>query len=322
MCSTLRRFFCEKKIDMDWDIQGKTCIVTGANTGIGRQSAEELARRGAHVFVTGRSLEKIQPVVDEIRASTKNPNVEGHALELGNLAAVKRSAETWLERGLPLHVLLNNAGLASQKGLTEDGFELHFGVNHLGHFLWTQLLLQRMMDSAPARIIHVSSNAHYEAKKGIDFDALRQSASSFVSLQEYAVSKLANVLYTKELARRFGPQQITALSLHPGVIATDIWRAMPRPVGWLLGKSLPGPKQGAETSVFCATSPEVIAHNGAYFDACSPRHPSRFAQDETLSRKLWDESMSMVKAVLGHVPPAGLSTANSVPESIATESAP
>lgn len=304
---------------MHWDIQDKTCIVTGANTGIGRQSAEELARRGAHVFLTGRSLEKIQPVVDEIRSTTQNPNVEGHALELGNLASVKRSADAWLERKLPLHVLLNNAGVASQKGLTDDGFELHFGVNHLGHFLWTQLLLQRLTESAPARIIHVSSNAHYEAKKGIDFKILRQSASSFVSLQEYAVSKLANVLYTHELARRFAEQQITAVSLHPGVIATDIWRAMPRPIGWLLGKYLPGPSQGAETSVFCATTDDLIEHNGAYFDACAPRYPSRIAQDPALALELWNQSMTMVESVLGQALPSVLATSSSSFVRAATE---
>jgi NAD(P)-dependent dehydrogenase (short-subunit alcohol dehydrogenase family) len=307
---------------MVWDVQGKTCIVTGANTGIGRQSAEELARRGAHVFLTGRSMEKIQPVVDEIRATTKNPNVEGHALELSNLASVKRSAETWLERKLPLHILLNNAGVASQKGLTDDGFELHFGVNHLGHFLWTQLLLQRLAESAPARIIHVSSNAHYEAKKGIDFHALRQSASSFVSLQEYAVSKLANVLYTRELARRFAEHNISAVSLHPGVIATEIWRAMPRPIAWLLGKSLPGPRQGAETSVFCATTDDLLAHNGAYFDACAPRHPSRIAQDPALASELWNQSMAMVESVLGQAPPSLAATSKSSSARAGNESSP
>lgn len=288
---------------MDWTIEKKVCLVTGANTGIGRQCAEQLARRGAHVILTGRSLQKIQPVVEQIRASTQNPLVEGHALELGSLASIERSANAWLERQLPLHVLINNAGVASQKSLTDDGLEVHFGINHLGHFLWTQLLLERLLDSAPARIIHVSSNAHYEAKRGIDFGRLRQRPSSFVSLQEYAVSKLANVLYAKELARRLGPRHITSVSLHPGVIASEIWRAMPGPIPWILGKTLPGPEEGAKTSVFCAVEPTLTAHNGAYFDAQKPRHPSRLAQNEALAQQLWEHSFSLVESVLGHAPP-------------------
>lgn len=163
------------------DLAGKVMLVTGANTGIGRVSAETLARRGAKVFLACRSEEKTRPVLEGIRAA--GGAAEFLALDLADLASVRRAAEAFLATGEPLHVLLNNAGLAGLQGLTRDGFEVAFGTNHLGHFLLTMLLLPRLRESKPARIVNVASIAHYDAK-GIDFDALRTPAKKLGAMAE------------------------------------------------------------------------------------------------------------------------------------------
>jgi len=182
-------------------LAGRVALVTGANTGIGRVTARELARQGAHVFIACRSAERAQPVVDEIRAIAGTGPVETLSLDLGDFASVRRCAQGFLGRGLPLHLLINNAGLAGARGSTASGFELAFGTNHMGHFLLTQLLLDRLKASAPARVVTVASKAHYRAP-GIDWNAVRQPTKSATGLPEYGVSKLANVLFSAELARR------------------------------------------------------------------------------------------------------------------------
>lgn len=180
------------------DLAGRTVIVTGANTGIGRVSAEALAKRGARVFLACRSEEKTRPVLEGIRAA--GGDAEFMRLELADLDAVRASAQAFLDRGEKLHVLLNNAGLAGAKGTTKQGFELAFGTNHLGPFLFTKLLLPRLRESAPARIVNVASRGHYRAS-GIDWDALRRPSATATAFPEYCVSKLCNVLFTKARAR-------------------------------------------------------------------------------------------------------------------------
>lgn len=276
-----------------WDVRDKVCVVTGATTGIGRVTALELARRGAHVVLTARTRAKGEPVAEAIRAETGNPRVEVHPLELDDLAAVRASAGALLERGLPLHVLINNAGLAGQRGRTADGFELHFGVNHLGPFLFTALLRERLVASAPARVVTVASKAHFDAKQGIDFDAQRRSTPSLTGLPEYAVSKLANVLFTRELARRLAGTGVTAYSLHPGVVATDVWRRIPAPVAWIMKRFMISPEAGAATTLYCATDAGLAAASGGYYDECRERKPSRVAQDDALAAALWTRSEQM-----------------------------
>lgn len=277
-----------------WDVRGKLCVVTGATAGIGRVTALELARRGAHVVLTARTRAKGQPVADAIRAETGNQRVEVHPLELDDLAKVRASAAALLERDRPLHVLINNAGLAGQRGRTADGFEMHFGVNHLGPFLFTALLRDRLVASAPARIVNVASKAHFDAKQGIDFEAQRRSTPSLTGLPEYAVSKLANVLFTRELARRLAGSGVTAYSLHPGVVATDVWRAIPAPVAWIMKRFMISPEQGAATTLYCATDPALAGTSGRYYDECRERTPSRVAQDDALAAELWKRSEQMV----------------------------
>ena len=280
---------------MSNDLRGKVFIVTGANTGIGRVTAEELARRGGHLFLAGRSEARTAPVIEGIRRATGNEKVEFLPLDLADPASVRAAAAAFLVRGLPLHGLVNNAGLAGQRGLTKDGFELGFGTNHLGPFLFTLLLLDRLKQSAPSRIVNVASRAHYKAR-AIDWDALRRPTASTGGLGEYSVSKLANVLFTKELARRLDGTGVTAYALHPGVVATDIWRELPWGLRHLAKLFMISPEEGARTTLHCATSPEAAAESGLYYDQSKVLHPSRTAQDPALAAELWRRSMEWTGA--------------------------
>lgn len=272
------------------DLTGRTFLVTGANTGIGRVSAESFAARGGRVFLAGRSEEKTAPVVEAIAA--KGGDAHFLALDLGDLASVRRAAETFLARDEPLHVLMNNAGLAGAHGTTKDGFELTIGTNHLGPFLFTTLLLPRLRASAPARIVNVASGSHYQAKS-IPFERFRERTWSTTGLEEYAISKLCNVLFTKELARGKAGTGVTSYSLHPGTVATDIWRTVPffvRPLIKLFMKSV---EEGAATQIHCATkAPE--SEDGLYFTDSKPKRPSRLAEDAALASELWEKSVTMV----------------------------
>ncbi len=276
------------------DLEGRTILVTGANTGIGRATAVLLGKRGARLYLAGRSLERMQPVIDELRAAG-NEDVHFLALDLGDLASVRACADRFLATGHPLHVLINNAGLARQPGLTKDGFERTFGVNHLGHFLLTELLLDRLKESAPSRIVNVASRAHLRCP-GIDFDALTKPTATFTGLPEYGVSKLANVLHAKELARRLEGTGVTTYALHPGVIASDVWRGVPWPLREIAKWFMRTNEEGAATSVYCATAPELAEVSGRYYDDCKERRPNRLADDEALAKALWERSVEWTRA--------------------------
>lgn len=272
-------------------MKDKVCLVTGANTGIGRVSAVEIAKMGAHVVLACRSEAKAQPVLDEIRAAGGDASFL--KLDLGDLAQTREAAKAFLDTGRPLHVLMNNAGLAGQRGHTKDGFELHFGVNHLGPYLFTRLLLDRIVDSGPARIVNVSSRSHYRAPKvrnGIDEVWLEKPTRSITGMSEYSVSKLANVLFTKRLARDLDPQKVTTYTLHPGVVATDIWRRIPQPFRWIATRNMITSEEGAKTQIFCATSPAVASETGKYYEKCKERDPDRRAHDVKLQDWLWNKS--------------------------------
>jgi len=272
-------------------LTGRVALVTGANTGIGRITARELARQGAQVFVACRSADRAAGVLEDIRAV--GGQGEFLALDLADLDSVRRCAAEFLARGLPLHLLINNAGLAGAHGLTKSGFELAFGTNHIGHFLLTKLLLERLRTSAPARIVTVSSRAHYRSPE-IDWDALRQPTHSRVGLAEYSVSKLANALFSAELARRLDGTGITCYALHPGVVASDVWREVPAPLRWLLKRFMITTEEGAATTLHCALSPAAGAETGLYYDQCKPRTPSRMARDTALAAELWRRSEAWV----------------------------
>lgn len=272
------------------DLANKRFIVTGANTGIGKITAKELARAGAHVVLACRSKAKTEPVIEEIKRETGNPNLEYVALDLGDLASVRACAEQILARDVPIHVLINNAGMAGGRGLTKDGFELTWGTNHLGPYLFTRLLLDRIKQAGSARIVNVASASHYQAK-GIDWDLMKQPTRSTTGMREYAVSKLSNVLFAKELARRLEGTGVTTYALHPGVVATDVWRRVPGPLRWVIKKFMITPEQGAEASLRCATDPALAGQTGRYYDiGGNEKEPSRLASDAELARALWTRS--------------------------------
>jgi len=270
------------------ELAGRTFLVTGANTGIGRATAEGLARRGGRVYVASRSAEKGAAAVAGLRASTGNDAVEYLPLDLADLDSVRACAASFLARGEPLHVLVNNAGVVRTRGLTKQGFELMFGVNHLGHFVLTNALLGCLEASAPARVVTVSSDSHYAAH-GIDWDALRRPERGLTGLHGYAVSKLCNVLFSAELGRRLAGTGVTTYALHPGMVASDIWRRVPWPVRPLIQRRMLTVEQGAETSLYCAASPAVASESGLFYDKCAQREPSAVATP-ALAAELWKRS--------------------------------
>jgi len=269
----------------------RTFLVTGGNTGIGRATATALAAGGGRVYIACRSPGAGAAAVDAITSATGSQTVWLLPLDLASLASVHDCAAAFLARDEPLHVLVNNAGVGGQRGKTAEGFEVHFGVNHLGHFALTMLLLDRLKASGSgagqrARVVTVSSDAHFSAP-GVDFDAVRRSTPSFTGQREYAVSKLCNVLFTQELARRVADVQ--AYTLHPGVVASDIWRRVPAPARAVIKRRMLTVEQGAVTSVHCATSPAVASETGLFYDKCAARAPSQVATAE-LGELLWKHS--------------------------------
>lgn len=285
---------------MTHSMKGRTVLITGANTGIGRATAHALAAAGARVFFAGRSEEKTRPVMDTIAQATGNQDLHFLALDLEDLDSVKRAAETFLARNEPLHVLVNNAGLARAKGVTKQGFERTFGVNHLGHFLFTLLLKPALEAGAPARVVVVASRAHERFHGTLDFSVLQQPTRHYTGWPEYQVSKLANVLFAKELARRWDAAKVHSYSLHPGVIASDIWRSVPWPLRPLVRSFMRTPEEGARASIHCASAPEVADHNGRYYDEDGrERRNSPQADDPALASTLWEKSVEWVRPWLG-----------------------
>jgi len=278
---------------MDGDLSGRTFLVTGGNTGIGLATARALAKRGGRVHLACRSEQKGQAAVAAVAAEAGSDQVRFLHLDLADLSSVRASAQSFLALNEPLHVLINNAGVAGRRALTKDGFELMFGVNHLGHFAFTIALLD-CLTSSKARIVNVSSDAHYAAK-GVNFDQLRRPARGITGMAEYAVSKLCNVLFTQELARRLAGTGVTSYSLHPGVVASDIWRRVPWPVRPLVTRRMLTVDQGAQTSLYCATSPELAEVSGRFYDNCAEREPSRVATPE-LAGQLWQRSAAWIKS--------------------------
>lgn len=275
---------------MPSDLANKLFIVTGANTGIGKITARELARGGAQVLLACRSEAKTAAVIEELQREVPGAKLEYIHLDLSDLASVRTCAAAILARNVPIHGLINNAGMAGQKGVTKDGFELTFATNHLGHYLFTRLLLDRIKQAGHGRIVNVASASHYQAK-GLDWDALRKPTRSVTGMHEYGVSKLSNVLFTKELARRLEGSDVTTYALHPGVVATDVWRKVPAPVRWLMKKFMITPEDGAVASLRCATDPALAHQTGRYYDVGGKeKEPNPLANDVELARTLWTKS--------------------------------
>lgn len=282
--------------DLERDLQGTTFLVTGANTGIGKETVRVLAGRGARVVIAGRSAERTRAAIREIAADTGNSDLDFLSLDLGDLASVRTAAETFLASGERLDVLVNNAGLAGKRGMTASGFELAFGTNHVGPFLFTELLRDRIVETGPGRIVNVASTGHYRAP-GIDWDAVRQPSVTRTAFDEYCVSKLANVLHARELGRRLEGTGVTTYSLHPGAIASDVWREVPFGLRQVMKLFMKSTEQGARTSLYCATSPDVAGATGRYYDSEREKTPSKVVTDE-LAAELWERSEAWVRAAL------------------------
>lgn len=281
-------------MDDESGLDGRRVVVTGANTGIGRATAADLAARGAQVVFATRSAEKTRPVIDEIRTTTGNDRLEHLPLDLADLESVRRAAATLLDVGDPIDVLVANAGLAGQRGVTTQGFELAFGVNHLGHFLFVTDLLPLVQAGTDARIVVVSSDSHFDAKD-LDEDALRRPTRSITGMPEYARSKLANVVFAQELARRLPADDVAVHSLHPGVIASDIWRRVPWPIRPLMTWRMLSTEDGAATTLWCATSSDLVGKTGGYYADCAPKPPSERATPK-LGAWLWERSQEWTAA--------------------------
>lgn len=275
-------------------MNGKICLVTGANTGIGYATAVGLAERGATVVMLCRDATRGATAVRDAQQATGNPHVELLLCDLASLASIRQAAADFQARYGALHVLINNASvIPRQREVTADGLERQFAVNHLAYFLLTNLLLDVLKASAPARIINVSSQVHVSGV--VDFADL-QSERSYRPTQVYANTKLMNVLFTFELARRLVGTAVTANCLHPGVVDTNLGRdysGLPRTVSrgglsWA---------EGAQTSLYLATAPEVAGVTGRYFRDEAETRPSSTAQDETLARRLWDVSVELSYSV-------------------------
>lgn len=274
-------------------MSGKVALVTGATAGIGRVTARALAERGATVVIMSRNAEKCARVADELRKTTGHSSIEPLPADLSSQTQVRRAAAEFKSRFDRLDVLVNNAGAAYLKRReTIDGIEATFALNHLGYFLLTTELLDLLKRSAPARIVCVASNAHYMAKQGLDFNDI-ESKRRYRGFPVYGASKLANVLFTRELARRLEGTGVTANALHPGVVATEFVAAMPwvvRAYFKLFGISA---EKGAETSIHLATAPEVEGVTGKYFVEKRETKPSRAALDDAAALRLWELSERM-----------------------------
>ena len=275
------------------DLSHLHAIITGANSGVGKETARALAKAGAKLVLACRSAAKAEPVVAELKAESGTEHIEFMPLDLADFDSVRAFAAAWLARGEPLNLLVNNAGLAGQQGLSKSGFEVHFGVNHLGPFLLTELLLDRIKESAPARIVNVSSKAHTNVK-AIPWEALTQPTKTKVGMAEYGVSKLANALHARELARRLEGSGVVTASLHPGVVASDVWREVPGPIAWLMKLFMISNEEGAQTTLTCSVSDEVLAHSGAYWDGSKRKEPSPLAQDDAVADELRRRSLTWV----------------------------
>lgn len=277
-------------------LPGKVALVTGATQGIGRVTARELARAGATVVLVARDAARGAQVVSEIKTQTGNQDVSLLVGDLSSMADVRRIAAEFLGKHDRLHILVNNAGaMFSRREVTADGFERTFGLNHLSYFLLTNLLLDTLKKSAPARIVNVSSDAHKGAR--IDFDDLN-AEKSFGSWKSYGQSKLANILFTYELARRLKGTGVTANCLHPGVVATGFGRNNGGLAGlfFRLGAVLlKTPEQGARTTLHLATSPAVEGITGKYWKDAREARSTRESYDEGVARRLWDLSAQLVK---------------------------
>ncbi|XP_060938612.1 retinol dehydrogenase 12 isoform X2 [Limanda limanda] len=275
-------------------LDGKTALITGANTGIGRETARDLVMRGARVIMACRDVEKGEEAAASIRAACPDGDVEVRELDLADTCSIRAFAQEFLREVNRLHILINNAGvMMCPYTKTIDGFEMHIGVNHLGHFLLTSLLIGLLKRSAPARIIVVSSLAHNFG--WVRFHDLH-SQGSYNSGLAYCQSKLANVMFTRELARRLKDTNVTVNSVHPGTVNSDLIRHSTLMTIFMTFFStfVKTPREGAQTSIYCAVAEELHSVSGKHFSDCAPAFVAPQGRSEETARRLWDVSCELL----------------------------
>jgi len=271
------------------DLTGKNVIVTGANTGLGKETVRALVSANATVFLACRDTQKCQSAIEEIKKSTGKENLFAEELDLGSLESVKKFTSNFNKKQIPLHILINNAGvMATPKSKTKDGFEMQMGTNHIGHFVLTTGLLESLRKGSPSRVVVLSSGAH---KMGnLNLDDMFFEKTSYAAWGAYGNSKLANILFAREFNKKYSGEGIKAVSVHPGVIETELSRYMGfmgtlfRFFGRPFFKSV---EQGAATSVYCAVSPDVEDQSGSYFQDCKMASTSHAQINDDMAEKLW-----------------------------------
>ncbi|XP_031553920.1 retinol dehydrogenase 11-like [Actinia tenebrosa] len=295
-----RQYFKGGEFKSTRRLDGKTVIITGANTGIGKETAIDLAKRGARVIIACRSPDRGKQALKEIQEQSNSQQVYLEKLDLASLKSVREFAEKIKKNEPRLDILINNAGVMMCPYMTtEDGFELQIGVNHLGHFLLTNLLLDLLKKSAPSRVINLSSLGHTMTSR-FKFQNMNNE-KTYGKVEAYAQSKLANILFTKELARRLEGTGVTTYAVHPGTVETELDRhtffsssilgAPFRPIRWLTCKT---PIQGAQTSLYCAVSEDLEGVTGRYYADCAETPSSEASKNEEDAKTLWDVSVELV----------------------------
>ncbi len=304
----LRKFIkggqCNSKVRLD----GKTVVVTGCNTGIGKETVVDLCGRGARVIMACRSQKRMEEAAAEVRARTQGSGgtVALYILDLSDMKSIRDCAKQILEKEDRIDILINNAGvMMCPFGKTKDGLEMQMGTNHFGHFLFTNLLLDKIKASAPSRIVTVASRAHIDFVKDMILEDLNYEHKPYSRVEAYGQSKLANILFTRELARRLEGTGVTCYSLHPGVVFTEIARHVEEsyipfkdflktilfPV---ISYFLKSPKEGSQTTIHCAVEPTLNNESGKYYADCAESQPTKYAQDDVMAKKLWDLSERIV----------------------------
>ena len=280
------------------ELAERSFLVTGASSGIGRSVLESLVARGASVTAATRSEAKTRPLLDELKRQHPGADVLWLPLDLSDLGSVAKAAEVFLQSGRPLHVLINNAGMAGAAGMTRDGFEIVLGTNHLGTFLLTERLLPRLREAPAARIVNVASMAASNIKDVDWEDFIRPSRGSRDRFRLYGLSKLFNVMHARELAKRLEGTRVTTYSMHPGVIASDVWRELPRPLQAVMKLFMGTNLEGAEKVLHCALSPELEKSSGRFYHRFKEFKPNPLAENDALCEELYRRSEALVAQAL------------------------
>lgn len=284
-------------------LNGKTILITGATNGLGKATALELAKLGGEVVIVGRNPQRIQTTLEQIRSQSGNAKVESILADLSSMAQVRRLAEEFKQNHQRLDVLVNNAGMHFMKRYeTVDGYEKTLALNHLSYFLLTNLLMDRLIASAPSRVVNVASAAHLAAR--IDFEDIQNHHYDMLGFGAYGRSKLANVMFTYELARRLEGSGVTTNALHPGTVNTGFSKNNSQAIRLAMAIAAPfllTPEEGAQTQIYLAAAPEIEDVTGKYFVRCQPARSSMVSYDVDAQKRLWrvSEELTGIRSIAG-----------------------